>query len=109
MYAFVDVKDYQKVVVTDSSKGIEVAAANYLGDAKVIDEDKVVTNRITINSIKSVVIDGNTYYYIVDEDNNKFKVSIKVSKDILPFLNSGDSIKATYEEKDVSEIVKLEK
>ena len=109
MYAFVDVKDYQKVVVTDSSKGIETAAANYLGDEKVIDEDKVVTNVITIKNIKSVVIDGNTYYYIVDEKDNKFKVSIKVNKDILPFLNSGDSIKATYEEKSVSEIVKLEK
>lgn len=109
MYAFVDVKDYQKVVVTDASKGIDVAASNYLGDEKVIDEDKVVTNTITIKTIKSVVIDGNTYYYITDEKDNKFKISIKTNKDILPFLCTGDSIKATYEEKAVSEIIKLEK
>ena len=32
MYAFVDVQDYQRVVVTDSSQGIEQAALNYLGD-----------------------------------------------------------------------------
>ena len=109
MYAFVDVKDYQKVVVTDSSKGIQAAADNYLGDEKVIDEEKVVTNILTIKSIKSVVIDGNTYYYMTDENNNKFKVSIKTSKDMLPFLTSGDKIKATYEEKEVSDILKLEK
>lgn len=109
MYAFVDVKDYQKVVVTDSSKGIQAAAENYLGDEKVIDEEKVVTNTLTIKSIKSVVIDGNTYYYMTDEKNNKFKVSIKTSKDVLPFLTSGDKIKATYEEKEVSDILKLEK
>ena len=32
MYGFIDVTDYQKVVVTDSSKGIEVAANNYLNN-----------------------------------------------------------------------------
>jgi len=109
MYAFVDVKDYQKVVVTDASKGIEVAASNYLGDEKVIDEEKAVTKKVTINSIKSAVIDGNTYYYITDTNGNKFKVSIKTNKDIIPFLNKDDKITVTYEEKDVSEIVKLEK
>ena len=30
MYGFIDVKDYQKVVVTDASDGIEKAAENYL-------------------------------------------------------------------------------
>ena len=107
MYAFVDVKDYQKVVVTDASKGIDVAASNYRGNDIVVDEEKLVTNKITIKSIKSVVIDGNTYYYI-NSDEGKFKISIKVNKDILPFLTSGDVIKATYEKKDVSEIIKLE-
>ena len=109
MYAFVDVKDYQKVVVTDSSKGIQAAAENYLGDEKVINEEKVTTKTITIKSIKSVVIDGNTYYYLTDNNDNRFKISIKVAKDLLPFLTSGDKIKVTYEQKDVSDILKLEK
>ena len=109
MYAFVDVKDYQKVVVTDASKGIDVAASNYLGDEKVIDEDKLVTKEITISSIKSAVIDGTTYYYIVDTDKNRYKVSIKVNKDYIPFINNGDKIKVTYEEKDIREVIRLER
>jgi len=109
MYAFVDVKDYQKVVVTDSSKGIEVAAQNYLGDEKVIDEESLKTSTITIKDIRTSVIDGNTYYYILDKNDTKYRVSIKVNN-IIPFLNNDDKVKATYEDtKDIKEIVKLEK
>ena len=109
MYAFVDVKDYQKVVVTDSSKGILEAAKNYLGDQKTVDEDKLKTTLVDIKSIKTAVIDGDTYYYIVDKNNNRYKVSIKVS-DIIPFLNINDSVTITYEENElINEIVKLEK
>ena len=35
MYALVDVADYQKVVVTDSSEGIEKAIKNYLGNSVI--------------------------------------------------------------------------
>ena len=108
MYAFVDVKDYQKVVVTDSSKGIETAAANYLGDEKVVDKDKLVTKDITISSIKGVVIDSNTYYYMTDTNNNRYTVSIKKNKNLLPFLNSGDKITVTYEDSNkVHEIIEI--
>lgn len=108
MYAFVDVKDYQKVVVTDASKGIEVAAQNYLENEKVIDEDDLKTNEITIKEIRASVIDGNTFYYILDNNSNKYRVSIKVS-DFIPFLNKNDKINITYEDtKKIKEITKLE-
>ncbi len=65
MYAFVDVVDYQKVVVTDASAGIEVAAKNYLGEANIeVDDSKLETKEITVKSIDTAVIDGYTYYYI---------------------------------------------
>lgn len=109
MYAFVDVRDYQKVVVTDSSKGIEVAAKNYLGDEKVINEDSLKTNKIVIKDINTAVINGNTYYYILDDDSNKYRVSISVN-DIIPFLKKEDKINITYEDiKEVKEIIKLER
>ncbi|MBQ1812772.1 MAG: CvpA family protein [Bacilli bacterium] len=108
MYAFVDVKDYQKVVVTDSSKGIDVAASNYLGDEKVIDKEKLVTKEITISSIKDVVIDSNTYYYIVDTNNNKYIVSIKKNREFIPFLSNGDKVTITYEDsKKVHDIIEI--
>ncbi len=96
MYGFVDVVDYQKVVVTDSSKGIEKAAEAYLNE---MGEDKSsATNEktITIDTIKTVIIDGDTYYYFTDQQEQKYKVSIKVAKDILPFLKEGDTITIAY-------------
>lgn len=108
MYGFVDVADYQKVVVTDSAKGIETAAQNYLGDVKVeTDESKLTTKTITIKSIKEATISGNSYYYIIDENDNKYKVSINIS-DELPFLKNGSTIKIGYNtESNITNIVKI--
>ena len=108
MYAFIDVEDYQKVVVTDSSKGIEVAAKNYLGDAKeVTNEDAIISKNITVKSIKDATISGNTYYYITDENDNKYKVSITVSDD-LPFIKVNSNIKIGYLVEDkITNIVKI--
>lgn len=107
MYAFVDVVDYQKVVVTDSSNGIRKASENYLNE---ISED--MTNNIfkekevTVSTIKDVIIDGNTFYYIVDSEGNKYKVSIKTNKDLLPFINSGDKVKIKYEKESIIKLIK---
>lgn len=110
MYGFVDVADYQKVVVSDASKGIEAAANNYLGDDKVHDEDSLKTKEITLDTIKNVVIDGNTYYYMTDKDGKKYKASIKVNTDVLPYIQAGDTITIRYKtEKDVTELIGLSK
>jgi hypothetical protein len=108
MYAFVDVVDYQKVVVTDASLGIEKAAENYMGGNINVEESKLTTSEITISSINMVVIDGNSYYYIVDTNNDKYKAKIKISKDKLPFLKSGDKIQIGFKEKkDLTEILMI--
>ena len=109
MYAFIDVEDYQRVVVTDSSKGIEEAANNYLKDAKFEPDKSVLTNKtITIKSIKDITISGNTYFYLTDENDNKYKVSINVS-DNLPFLKSGSTIKISYaSEAEITNIVRID-
>jgi len=106
MYAFVDYTDYQKVVVTDASEGILKAAQNYLGGNITSGNEESKT--ITIESIKTAVLDGTTYYYI-KADNETYRASIKVNQEILPFLNTGDKIKVTYKESDVNEIISLEK
>jgi hypothetical protein len=108
MYAFVDVTDYQKVVVTDSSKGIKKAAENYLNNINLeIDDTTLITKTITIKNITSHVIDSNTYFYITDIENKKYKVSIK-TYDLLPFLKSNDKIKISYiKENDVIDISKI--
>ena len=110
MYAFVDVEDYQKVVVTDSSKGIQKAVDNYLDEVSGdISEDKYISKDITVGSISTASVDGNTIYYIIDELGNKYKASIKVSLNKLPFVKKGDLLKISYtKEKEVIEIQKIQ-
>jgi len=108
MYAFVDVVDYQKVVVTDSTLGIETAANNYLSNANLNNNGNANNTKvITVEKITSVVIDGNTYYYILDEEEKKYKVSIKVSNR-LPFINVGDRIEVNYNrETEIIDVVSI--
>lgn len=109
MYAFVDVTDYQKVVVTDSTLGIETAAANYLNNANLtIDSEANITKNITISNINNAIIDGNTYYYIVDTNGQKYKVSIKINANLLPFLKAGDIVEVSYlKEQDIIDLIKI--
>lgn len=104
MYAFVDVVDYQKVVVTDSSKGIKKAAEAYLGE---ISEDNNPNSskekEITIKEITTSVVDGNTYYYFKDDKDQKYRSSIKVDKNKLPFIKNGDKIIIKYDKE--SEVI----
>lgn len=113
MYSFVDVTDYQKVTVTDSSKGIEAAANNYLEENNInIDSSKYNEKDITISYITNANISGTTYYYITDYEGKKYKVSIKVDDNKLPFVKSGDILKIKYQDekevttiKDIKEII----
>ena len=111
MYALVDVEDYQKVVVTESSAGIQKAVENYLGSETIkIDTNNLLSKNITISTIKDVVIDGTSYYYITDIDGKKYKASIKTASDIVPFLSENDVLNIYYNvENDVTEIVRLQK
>jgi hypothetical protein len=106
MYAFVDVTDYQKVTVSDASKGIEAAAKDYLKQDFELDLEEI-EKEITISKITNVSIDGNTYFYITDTDNKKYKVSIKIS-DNLAFIKVNDKLKICYiEEKDITDITRI--
>lgn len=107
MYAFIDVVDYQKVVVSDASKGIEEASINYLKSMDGINSSSIIKREITVKKIKNVTIDGMTYFYIADEDNKKYKVSIKLS-DKLPFIESNNKLTiGYYKENTITEIVKI--
>ena len=109
MYGFVDVEDYQKVVVTDSSKGIKKASEAYLNDIGEDVSDTTLEKEITIADIKTATIDGTTYYYLTDTTGQKYRVSIKVDKNKLPFINVGDRLKIKYaREMDVINISSIE-
>lgn len=110
MYAFVDVVDYQKVVVTDASLGIKQASSNYLNNftPDSVDESQLINKKIKIASISMATVNGNSYYYITDTESKKYKISINVDSNRIPFLKVGDEIDISYAiEKDVIEITKL--
>ena len=111
MYGFIDVNDYQKVVVTDSSKGIQVAANNYLNNVDFdIDSSMLVEKEIIVKSLNTANIDGNTYYYFTDMDNKKYYVSINIDNKRLPFVKVGDKLVIKiYNESDVTEIIEIMK
>ena len=105
MYGFVDVQDYQKVSVTEASYGIFKAKDNYL---KVFGKTDTPTDiTITVKSIKEVIIDSNTYYYLEDIDNNKYRVSIKVNEELLPFVKVGDKLSISFTDGTVREIYSI--
>lgn len=107
-YAFIDVVDYQKVSVSDVSLGIEKSAQSYLKNFRMENNTNIKETSITINSIKLAMIDGNTVYYILDENKNKYSANISVAESILPFLNNSDKIKITYNDGDLRIIKSIE-
>ncbi len=110
MYAFVDVEDYQKVVITDSSKGIEKAAENYLENTFFEQsEENQLEKTITVAKITQGNRAGESYYYIEDEENKKYRAALKISEEILPFLETGETIKIKYNrESNLTEITAIE-
>ncbi|MBR1376189.1 MAG: hypothetical protein IJ565_00010 [Bacilli bacterium] len=109
MYGFVDVTDYQKVVVTDAALGIKKAAENYLNTNPKDTSSDIKTKEITIKKITTAVKDGNTYYYIVDTEGDKYVSNISVSN-YLPFIGTNENITIMYyNESDITEIIRIEK
>ena len=98
MYAFVDVQDYQKVTTSDSSLGIEAAANAYMQMMGTVsyDESQVITRSFKIVAIQPVTIDGNTYYYLLSDTNEKFNVLASVNLAVTPFLKVNDEISCSY-------------
>jgi len=110
MYSFVDVVDYQKVVVSDSSLGIREASRNYLSRMGFNDTnlDKLIMREITIYSIKSFNVSGNSVFYIVDDKEKKYSINIDINSNKLPFLNVGDTITVGFaKEEDVTKVLEV--
>lgn len=91
MYAFVDVQDYQKVTVTDSSQGIEKALKQYYAEYKKENNEnyELIERTCKIEQLNTMVVDGNSYIYFKDEEANTYRISIQVSSEAA-FLKEDD-------------------
>lgn len=113
MYALVDAQDYQKVITGDTvEETVEKFTNRGIATTEKVTEEAKEEFELTakITDIQNVVIEGNTYYYMVLEgQEGVFTVSIAKSEK-LPFLKIGDEIKVKYveETKGVKRIVNFE-
>lgn len=89
-YSFVDASDYTKVTVEDN---INTAWTKISTTTSVdIIDTEIKTEKAVIENIQSVVIDGNSIYYIMFEDNPKIYTANITISSTLPFLEPGDEI-----------------
>ena len=100
LYATVNVEQYN--IVTTAATQTECitkykTALGIEGD-KITEEIKEKT--ITIASIKYIDVDGNTYIYLIDGDNNIFKAKASANENML-LLNVGDRVKLSYSGKTI--------
>ncbi len=108
MYAFVDVVNYQIVSVTESSYGIKKASEEYLSKMDLeVSSSSLKESTIKVKELFSANINGNTVYYIIDENNQKYSANINVDSSNLPFLKVGDTLSIKYTEKNINEIIEI--
>lgn len=95
LYATVNVEQYN--IVTTATTQAECIkkykAALGIENDEIAEDTKDVT--ITIASIKYIDINGNTYIYLIDSENNIYKAKASTNEDML-LLNIGDKVKLSY-------------
>ena len=100
LYATVNVEQYNIVTTaTTQAECLKKYKAALGIESDEITED-VKEKTITITSIKYIDIDGNTYIYLIDEDNNIFKAKASTNENML-LLNVGDKVKLSYSGKTI--------
>lgn len=95
LYAAVNVEQYNIVTTAATQADCIKAYKEALGiDGEDLPEETQEKN-ITIASIKYIDIEGNTYIYLIDKENNIFKAKASANETML-LLNVGDQIQIYY-------------
>ncbi|NMA86944.1 MAG: hypothetical protein GX968_06435 [Tissierellia bacterium] len=112
LYALVDAQNYQKVSIGTTVNNVVSTHVGRDITAPSAEEDTEPTETLNVKgkiiNIESVVMNGNTHYYIIlDNNENIFIANINISEK-LPFLETDDEIEIEYYEKDgLNKVVKL--
>ncbi|MBC2727140.1 hypothetical protein [Desulfosporosinus sp.] len=112
LYALVDAADYQKVVIGVT---VEETVSEFTnkGIAKTEKEEYDLKEQFEltakITDIQNLVIEGNTYYYILLEGQEDIFTANISKSERLPFLKIGDVIRVKYieDKAKVNNIVKI--
>lgn len=91
-YAFVDVQSYQNVAVGDTIAEARDAYIKMIAGSGEVSSDTLDRVSGTVEYISSAVKEGNTYYYLqLEGDDRIFIAAISVS-DRLPIIKTGDTL-----------------
>ena len=89
MYSLVDAQSYQKVAVGNT---IQETVDNYrkITTDIAIESTDIISKEIVVEDVKSVVVDGNTVFYIKVEGENKIYTAPIDVDTTLAFVKQGD-------------------
>ena len=106
LYATVNVEQYNIVTTATTQneciKKYKLALGVQTDDAN----DETQETTIKIAAIKDIVIDGNSYIYLIDTKNNIFKTKVSSNEDVL-LLEVGDILKLTHSGKNINTFEKI--
>ena len=108
LYAAVNVEQYNIVTTANTQAECLAKYKAMLGISepeKVEDETEQTT--ITVASVKYIDIDGNTYIYLIDTENNIFKAKAGDNEDML-LINEGDKVEINHSGSKIISCTKVE-
>ena len=108
LYATVNVEQYNIVTTANTQAECIKKYKKALGIENEVQIETTKEKTITIASIKYIDIDGNTYIYLIDNQNNIFKAKASENENML-LLNIGDEVKITYSGKTITSCEKVVK
>ncbi len=119
LYAAVNVEQYNLVTTASTQTECIQKYRNLIGTGEALDEmdhkgedsdqepeqeneplEATDTKEIVISDIKFIDIDGNTYVYVIDEQQNIYRQKA-AENDALLFLQAGDRIRVSYNGKEL--------
>ncbi len=99
MYAMVDAQDYQQVYTIKADKNAESAINDLIKEisgSEPVPEVETKTAVITADQIRSVIIGGNTYVYILS-GNDLYKTAVnEKNAGVILFMQEGDELTVNY-------------
>lgn len=107
LYATVNVEQYNIVTTATTQAECIKKYKSALGIESNEKNDESKETTITIASIKYIDIDGNTYIYLIDAENNIFKAKASTNENML-LLNTGDKVKIKYSGNTISACEKVQ-
>lgn len=107
LYATVNVEQYNIVTTASTQEECIRKYKSALGIESDGFTDEVTETVITVASVKYIDIDGNTYIYLIDGEDNIFRAKAGANENML-LLNEGDKVKLSHSGKNIiaCEIIK---